>query len=643
MTAVSLQAQDDGFYSYYNDSQITACSDLSIIREMKGGTVITVDFDGNWNEDMKGAFRYACKIWEENLPTMLPIRIKASIGTVRGNSLSKVVTQRLIDDIPYLAPQARLVILKEYNRRHNSQFISLQDSLNMCNPDMCITYNKNLFNTTNISFSLSSASTTKIDFVTQALRDIAVGLGFCTHFVPSNNQLELPDTMVYSGLEKLVKSTITTTNWSTAYNMATQGSLTVSIPTYGTLTLYAPQTWIQGLSLSTFIPNSQSGISQLMTWQFGKGTVIRNIADQYDDIFKHGFDWIEAIPTGSQGSSVQTESCLNTDTIGFQGTRIFSDDSNYLLRFNKAVMNSFTAPSQQIQQRNDEELFDVSNYCKPFDPTLSTNNTVNYEGWTFSLLKKDGTWDVISQMSSYYLPFELNLSNLSFNYLDDVYARTTDNYLRGRVMHNIREWDYLYHKWVNNCRCIYIVLDYLPQQVEANVAEVYETSINQSEYSNDIDIAVSNLEGTSSLYMEQLEEGDIYPTITQITDIKSARYRATMDIEYASEFTFVSYNNNGYKRSEALIVEPLYPAELNLSVQNNKITVTYGHKNKLVSDCTYEIFHVGQQQLSAMPMDSPNRKKCINGQIDISRLEKGLNIINVSLPNGKSKSIKLIR
>ena len=616
---------------------------MNIIREMKGGTVITVDFDGNWNEDMKGAFRYACKIWEENLPTMLPIRIKASIGTVRGNSLSKVITQRVIDEIPYLAPQARLVILKEYNRRHNSQFISLQDSLDMCNPDISITYNKNLFNTNNISFSLTAASTTKIDFVTQALRDIAVGFGFCTHFVPSNSQLELPDTMVYSGLEKLVKSAITTTNWNTAYNMATQGSLSISIPGYGTLSLYAPSTWTQGLSLSTFIPNSQSGISQLMTWQFGKGTVIRNITDQYDDIFKYGFEWIEAIPTGAQGSSVHTETCFNTDTIGFQGTRIFSDESNYFSDFNEALSKSSVVSSQIIHNRDDEELFDVSSYCKPFDPTLSTNNAVDYEGWTFSLLKKDGTWDVISQMSSYYLPFELNLSNTAFNYLDEVYARTTDNYLRGRVMHNIREWDSLHNKWVNNCRCMYIVLDYLPQKVEANVAEVYETSVNQSEYSNDIDIAVSNLEGTTSLYMEQLEEGDVYPTITQITDIKSARYRATMDIEYASEFTFVAYNNNGYKRSESLSVEPLYPAELNLTLRQNRIDVTYGHKNKYVPECYYEIHHVGRQQLGAISPKNSINKKCVDGMIDLSDLENGLNIVKVFLPNGKSKSIKIIR
>ena len=89
---------DNEFYAYYQDAQLDTCSSLKVKRVINGGTKILVSFNGNWDEDMKGAFRYACKIWEENLPTMLPITIEANIGSIRGNNanaLSKVITYRL--------------------------------------------------------------------------------------------------------------------------------------------------------------------------------------------------------------------------------------------------------------------------------------------------------------------------------------------------------------------------------------------------------------------------------------------------------------------------------------------------------------------------------------------------------------------
>ena len=96
----------------------------------------------------------------------------------------------------------------------------------------------------------------------------------------------------------MVKEAITTEDASLAYAQATQGSLPLYIDTYGTLNLYAPSTWQQGVSLNRFYPQSSSGISQLLTWNFGKGTIIRDITDNYEKLFKEGFLWISDIPTG---------------------------------------------------------------------------------------------------------------------------------------------------------------------------------------------------------------------------------------------------------------------------------------------------------------------------------------------------------
>lgn len=69
---------------------------MPIVRRINGGTVFKVTYEPEelWDNSMRGAFEYACKIWEEQLPNSLPINILAKIGNIRGtnnmNLLSKV-------------------------------------------------------------------------------------------------------------------------------------------------------------------------------------------------------------------------------------------------------------------------------------------------------------------------------------------------------------------------------------------------------------------------------------------------------------------------------------------------------------------------------------------------------------------------
>lgn len=54
-------------------------------REIMGGTVIRVNFDETnaISATQKGAFEYACRIWEENIPTTFPINITVKFGTLQ--------------------------------------------------------------------------------------------------------------------------------------------------------------------------------------------------------------------------------------------------------------------------------------------------------------------------------------------------------------------------------------------------------------------------------------------------------------------------------------------------------------------------------------------------------------------------------
>lgn len=70
--------------SYGLDQYIEKCTDIPIIRKINGGTVFKITYEPEeaWTNSMKGAFEYACKIWEEQLPSTLPLNIHAKIGSL---------------------------------------------------------------------------------------------------------------------------------------------------------------------------------------------------------------------------------------------------------------------------------------------------------------------------------------------------------------------------------------------------------------------------------------------------------------------------------------------------------------------------------------------------------------------------------
>ncbi|MCM1518439.1 MAG: hypothetical protein NC117_07345 [Pseudoflavonifractor sp.] len=80
-------------YTYAQDEYIEQCVNLPVVREINGGTVFNITYDGNWNYEMRGAFEYACKIWEESMPTSLPINIVAKIGKIRDKSGNKPISK----------------------------------------------------------------------------------------------------------------------------------------------------------------------------------------------------------------------------------------------------------------------------------------------------------------------------------------------------------------------------------------------------------------------------------------------------------------------------------------------------------------------------------------------------------------------
>lgn len=159
--------------------------DISTKRRITGGTKLLITYEGQWDNKMKSAFEYACKIWEECIPTTLPIKIKAVMGSIRGNSFSDVLSKASFATYPWFgrstqtvtSTQVKAVLLMENNISGNHSFIYSMDNFDFFEkPDIILTYNSLL--TSQMSFSLTPSTTDKYDFVTLVLRDLAKCLAF---------------------------------------------------------------------------------------------------------------------------------------------------------------------------------------------------------------------------------------------------------------------------------------------------------------------------------------------------------------------------------------------------------------------------------------------------------------------------------
>lgn len=151
-----------------------------IVREVVGGTIIQVIYEGNeWeqNLDRKNAFEHACRIFEEQLPTALPIKVKVKFGKLRGSNV--IAKTALYTDSCQIYPWSssfyrvwRSTIkwkFKDLGLGNAKVGMSFFDK-----PDGEITFNSDDI----YSFSLNDVQEDKYDFVTVALRELCKIMGF---------------------------------------------------------------------------------------------------------------------------------------------------------------------------------------------------------------------------------------------------------------------------------------------------------------------------------------------------------------------------------------------------------------------------------------------------------------------------------
>lgn len=645
---LSLKAQNNNeAYNIISDSYNNFVQDTVLVRKINGGTIITPIFDSSCPEEMKGPFSFACKIVEEYMPPCIPIKVGVSCGRVNSaqNAISKVTFKsreyfgRHADY--YNAPLSMIkgVILAELSFGSTKSFLDSVPNVQFLTKDndIEITYNERKLN--ELSFSLDNDPGENYDFVSLAIRDLLIGLGISHKYTYNYVTKELQNpAQEFTPFEYYINEMLGNEgNGAARLQAATKGELLLG-KSYGEqLKLYAPATWQNGVSLNYFIPQDDSDVSQILSHDFCKGMVTRALNDDYASfIFRELLGWKPDYVSGN----VSTNSVGGSTSLKmpYNGSISLGDNITYGMT---SYMDEAAVPtsSKLIKRtRGVDEEYKLLQYVDSFKPFYTAGQYDNVScGVSFSILKKDGTWDMVKYLGDYYrgMQFELNMSECEFHYDAEEYARTIDGYLRGRVTtkYQIGQKSYEY-------KSKFFVIDYLPQKVKI-ACKLMENAQTASLDAADplaityypVRIYFSDIEGVDRIVLERLRTGFRVPSKIEVSDFKKGYYDLTIDRE--TTFTAVAYNANGSSRSIPVTIAPISAAtaaDLQFSISDGMISFdTTGNESRTYS-------------YSIMPLDTINARTAVTGEsygdINISNLADGLYILTVTHPSGISSTFK---
>ena len=552
---LNTNAQEDSVdISYVSDDVVLKDFDLPIVRPYRGGAVIIPTFEGSWSNDMKGAFEYACRIMEEAMPSTFPIHITAVMDDTNPKYLDKNVLSSVIrystlntEEDHYFYPpfssestwiQMKATKYGEYAGPYTTAiFDSLLTIESFSEPDALIRYyNYGNKITKNCSFSLKGEPNSKYyDFVTVVLRDLAKAFGFSWRYSTVKSGRIAYNTKRLLPYEKNIINALNSTAGSLNLDDVTRGEVNLQLSRL-TFHFYAPTTWDKERSLNYFIPDSNLKITQLLSYDFGRGSVIRDINDsQLEDVFTDLLYWKGDIAVGDP--VVHDRSSMG----GSQGTIAYHSDIDLSI---SSPRNVTAESGSTLQSAYDEsQRSELDTYLQRFFPEKQAPNA-----WHVSLLKKDGTWDLVYLGSDSRL--SINTSKFELHCNTEEYARTCDGYLRCCIQY----WAFATRQDDNGLRFnkTYL-LDYLPQKVSMKYVKMLPSSsitlplsaASTAGFQTDVKIAINHIEGAERIVVSQWDDGDEVPYMYDVDDLRDGYFTATVDKDYPTTFQITAYNKNG--------------------------------------------------------------------------------------------------
>lgn len=609
-------------FNIVSDNYSNSIEDVQVIRYINGGTVIIPEFDETCPQEMKVPFTYACKIVEEYMPPCLPIKVKISCNQLVGsqrNAISKVLSQSKenFGSSSYYrnATMSTIkgVILGEYCLNTSVTYLDYISDVNSLTeyPDIAITYNKQRLD--EIYFSLDTNPGEKYDFVSLAIRDLLIGLGISHSYVynPVTNGLQNPFQEM-TPFEWYIDKKLGNNGDAVArLANATKGEFSL-----GSLKLFAPTTWINGVSLKYFIPQDNSCVSKILSYDFCKGMVTRSLNDNYSYfIFRELLGWKYSFPVST---STPSSSAAGSTSLFMPYNGTFNIDDCETMGIRSEI--DYQASKYKTNSLSRSYSAELEQYIEQFFPFLNDGEFDYSSGVSVSILKKNGTWDLVQFIPVYVPDMEVtfNMQDWTFHFSNEEYARTVDGYLKARITKKFMD-----NFGKTTISSTFIVLGYLPQKVGINFSYT-DTTVNEmsrvAATNKNIRLYFSDTEGIDRIVLERLREGFRVPSKIEITDIKKGYYDTTIDRN--TTFTAVGYNENGHTRGVPVTVEyqpASVTAGLSFDMQNDAIMVKAG--DEAVDNCNYSI-----APLSAAGQQA-GRNGMTNGAIDISTLADGLYVL----------------
>ena len=573
-------------------------------REIMGGTVICVNFDETnaISATQKGAFEYACRIWEENIPTTFPINITVKFGTLQNPQCLAYVepTVGLLESDAYSSQCFSNVYFKRKSQIDDQMLDYATCTVEQFRdaPDATITFStRQPFDYT---INSTAVPVNKYDFVTVALQAIGKALGFLTNTaIVGNNQL------IRLEPRNEFTSVILGNDGVQNYKKAVSG--TASFSGKGkNWALYCPATFDYKFALNYFASDPNNNETLLMQPGIPKGVAIRYIGTAMQSFFDF-CGW-------------------NKRNIAVGGSASFDFASTANVIAYQKPVTTVNAPQIKQVSETDETLEFYRRDCE------------ERGGDGHQVLLKNGRWRM----------YDGNLRSIVEENNDD-YARTSDGYLR--IKH-------IYHTSVGEFLVMHVeygLYDYIPQNPKSsfnsytigtyNIQRAsrrpYNTFSAEDEYI-DTEIGFQQIEGCKKILVEQTDAD--YPVpYTYFVEPEQGYFIAYMNKRYASTFKLTYINDNGQTIGQPLTIDlsgtqKSAVAESKLSVSQNGVALHY----KL----SPQIENLNGQYTICNVNNTMHRKQgevqSSNGVISIIDLPKGIYTFSITC-NGKTYSTKWMK
>lgn len=477
--------------------------------------------------------------------------------------------------------------------------------------DIEITYNRQKLD--EFSFSLEVNPGDKYDFVSLAVRDILKGLGLSSSFrYDKSNGALLNPIQNFTPFESFINEALGNYgNPSARYSQATKGSLQLNYSVNKSLTLYAPSPWQNGVSLNYFIPQDNSCVSQILSYKFCKGMVTRSLADTYSDfIFTELLGWKRAYTVGT--SSPSTSIAGSTAMLMPYNGSITFNDQPYGVNI---YINPISIQSGQMRGFEPLDKTELYKYVNSFLPFLHNGDAEPICGTSISVLKEDGSWDLVKFSENIAYGTVYNMTDWTFHFDESEYARTIDGYLRARITQKTPG-----NGTGSKYSTKFFVIDYLPQKVDLSYSFMSPVATRAVSSNNTVRLYFSNTEGINRLVIEKLRQGNRLPSRIVVDNIKKGYIETTID--RTTTFTAVGYNDNGTSRGIPITITPSSDVQsLDFILNDNTIVVNSAEQD--VVDYSYTI----------RPLEGFTSKSKLagttSGIIDISELSNGLYVLTV--------------